>query len=133
MTLKGSCLCGEVKFEIEGDYEHFFICHCRYCQKDTGSAYAANLFIKSGSFNWLSGQEKVKDFNLSSTRHVKSFCSECGSAVPNTKMGSGTCIVPAGCLDDEVQFKPQAHIFAESQANWEKELKSIKCFPGFPL
>lgn len=132
MTMKGSCLCGEVTFEIEGDFERFFLCHCSYCRKDTGSAHAANLFTNIGALRWLSGKEKVKDFNLNSTRHVKSFCSECGSALPNTKMGGDLCIVPAGCLDDEVTLKPEAHIFTDSQANWEKELGSIKCYPGFP-
>ena len=40
----GACLCGAVHFEIEGDFERFFLCHCEYCRKDTGSAHAANLF-----------------------------------------------------------------------------------------
>ena len=43
----GSCLCGAVKFEVHGDFDSFYLCHCRYCQKDTGSAHAANLFSQS--------------------------------------------------------------------------------------
>lgn len=132
MAIKGSCLCGGVTFEIEGEFERFFICHCSYCRKDTGSAHAANLFTKASALTWLSGQKKVKDFQLASTRHVKSFCSECGSALPNTGMGGDICIVPAGCLDDEVTIKPEAHIFTASQASWEQELASIRAFPGFP-
>jgi hypothetical protein len=38
---QGSCLCGEVRFEIEGEFERFFLCHCEYCRKDTGSASRA--------------------------------------------------------------------------------------------
>lgn len=132
MAIKGSCLCGEVAFEIEGEFEHFFICHCSYCRKDTGSAYAANLFIKNSALKWLSGHEQVKNFNLKPTHHVKSFCSNCGSALPNTEMGGDICLVPAGCLDGEVSMKPEAHIFTASQASWEKELGSIKCYPEFP-
>ena len=43
-TYSGSCLCGEIRFEIEGEFELFYLCHCEYCRKDTGSAHAANLF-----------------------------------------------------------------------------------------
>ena len=132
MTIGGSCLCGAVSFEIAGEFDRFFICHCKYCQKDTGSAHAANLFTTASSLRWLSGHEKVIDFNLETTRHVKSFCSCCGSALPNTKMGGDICVVPAGCLDDPVPIKPQAHIFTNSKASWEKELQSITSFPDFP-
>lgn len=43
----GSCLCGEVHYEIEGAFERFYLCHCTHCRKDTGSAHAANLFSSS--------------------------------------------------------------------------------------
>ena len=43
-SIPGSCLCGAVRFEIRGSLERFFLCHCRRCQKDTGTAHAANLF-----------------------------------------------------------------------------------------
>ncbi len=132
MTIKGSCLCGGVTFEISGEFKRFFICHCSYCRKGTGSAYAANLFTKKSALKWLSGHEHVKNFKLGETRHVRSFCSECGSALPNTTMEGETCMVPAGCLDDEVSIKPDAHIFVDSQASWEGELASAKRFPGFP-
>jgi hypothetical protein len=45
----GSCLCGQVQFELEGTFDAFYLCHCQYCQKDTDSAHAANLFSKTAS------------------------------------------------------------------------------------
>ena len=51
----GSCLCGTVRFEIKGDFDSFYLCHCQYCQKDTGSAHAANLFSQSAKLVWRSG------------------------------------------------------------------------------
>src|SRR5262245_45959705 len=65
----GSCLCGAVRFEIAGDFEHFYLCHCQHCRKDTGSAHAANLFSSKASLKWLAGQDKVTVFNLPNTRH----------------------------------------------------------------
>ena len=132
MTIKGSCLCGAVTFKIAGQFDHFYLCHCSYCRKDTGSAHAANLFANSRALTWLSGQSKVKSFNLPGTRHVKSFCSDCGSAVPNTSMGGDICVVPAGSLDQEPNIKPDAHIFTASKADWTKLLADTPHFSGPP-
>ncbi|WPU64545.1 GFA family protein [Peredibacter starrii] len=126
---KGSCLCGSVNFEIDGDFESFFLCHCKHCQKDTGSAYAANLFSTKAKLKWISGKEHVKTYNLPGTRHAKSFCSECSSAVPNE---AGFLQVPAGSLDTQFNLKPNAHIFCSSSANWERGLENIQQFEKFP-
>ena len=131
MTIAGSCLCGDVRFEVEGEFEHFYLCHCSYCRKDTGSAHAANLFSSRAKLTWISGKDKVKDFNLPSTRHVKSFCSNCGSALPNTLMGGGIVMVPAGSLDSKIPVKPDAHIFIASRAEWDEGLEHIEKMDTF--
>lgn len=132
MTTKGSCLCGEVQFEIHGDFEHFFLCHCEHCRKDTGSAFAANLFSTTARLTWLSGKEMVTIYNLPDTRHVKSFCACCGSALPTTQMEGGLVVVPAGSLDTSMSVKPNAHIFVSSKANWDEDLDKIPKIPGLP-
>ena len=132
MSIKGSCLCGAVQFEIDGRFDHFFLCHCQYCQKDTGSAHASNLFSSSAKLTWISGQDKVKTFQLPDTLHVKSFCSECGSALPSVQMNESSLITPAGCLDDDIDFKPNAHIFTSSRARWDKNLETITEYKKLP-
>ncbi|WP_150466411.1 GFA family protein [Francisella sp. SYW-9] len=132
MSVKGSCLCGSVSFELDGDFESFFLCHCSYCRKDTGSAHAANLFSKNANLKWNSGQELVKNFKLPSTRHTKSFCKECGSAVPIEVVDLGLVVVPAGSLDDDITIKPTAHIFTASRAKWEENLAEVHSFEAFP-
>ena len=132
MSTNGSCLCGEVRFEIEGDFESFLLCHCKYCQKDTGSAHASNLFSTSAKLAWLAGEELVRIFNLPSTLHARSFCSKCGSALPSIQMDGELLVVPAGSLDDSVAIKPNAHIFVASKASWEDELETIPGFAGPP-
>src|SRR3974390_971740 len=92
----GSCLCGAVRFEIQGEFERFYLCHCEYCRKDTGSAHAANLFSSTAILKGVSGEERVKRFNLPATRHNKAFCSTCASALP--KMNGKLLVVPAGSL-----------------------------------
>lgn len=130
MSIKGSCLCGSVKFEIDGEFDNFFLCHCSYCRKDTGSAHASNLFSNNAKLKWNLGQELVKNFNLPSTRHIKSFCSGCGSAMPFE--ASNLVVVPAGSLDDQVSIKPTAHVFMASKANWDQDLEEVHSFDAFP-
>ena len=128
----GSCLCEQVKFEIEGNFESFYLCHCKHCQKDTGSAHAANLFSTTAKLGWIQGQDKIKTFNLPSTRHIKSFCHECGSAVPSIQMEGKLLVVPAGSLDTKIEISPTAHIFNSSEASWTKKLENIPKFDKYP-
>ena len=127
----GSCLCGDVQFELVGDFEKFFLCHCQRCQKSTGSAHAANLFCHPKTFRWLKGEELVKTYRLPDTRHSKSFCSQCGSAVPTYVEKLGLAVVPAGCLDTPISKKPDARIFVGNSASWTKALDNIPSFDQF--
>lgn len=128
----GSCLCGEVRFEIEGTFERFYLCHCEYCRKDTGSAHAANLFSSTARLKWVSGEDKVRLFNLPSTRHTKCFCSICGSALPCMQMNGELLAVPAGSLDSDVSVRPNAHIFVSSKAGWDEALDEIPMIAKLP-
>lgn len=132
MTHSGSCLCGNVQFEIDGTFDGFFLCHCKYCQKDTGSAHAANLFSADGELRWLSGANSVTNFRLPTTRHVRSFCSLCGSALPSAPIQGEPLLVPAGSLDSEVPTMPQCHLFLASKANWDNQLEKVPGFDSFP-
>jgi hypothetical protein len=129
---KGSCLCGKVEFSFEGRIDHFFLCHCEYCQKDTGSSNAANLISLAGKLNFSKGNEVVKNFKLKSTRHRKSFCNECGSSLPFVQEEEGITVIPAGSLDSSVTMTPHGHIFFGSKANWENGLDAIPKFENFP-
>jgi hypothetical protein len=126
----GSCLCGAVTFEVHGGFERFFLCHCSRCRKDTGSAHAANLFSSTARLDWLSGQEKVRTYRLPQSRHARSFCSVCGSALPIVE--EGFIVVPAGSLDSELAITPDAHIFAASRASWDRNLSGMAAFDALP-
>ncbi|RXQ95983.1 GFA family protein [Ancylomarina salipaludis] len=132
MKHTGSCLCGKISFEIDGDFESFFLCHCEYCRKDTGSAHAANLFSSTARLKWLSGENQVKTFQYKSTRHFKSFCPNCGSALPNIQIDGKHLVVPAGCLETDVPIQAQAHVFLKSKANWDTNLENLPKFDQFP-
>jgi hypothetical protein len=128
----GSCLCGAVRFEIAGEFEHFYLCHCEHCRKDTGSAHAANLFSSAATLKWVSGEDQVRQFNLPATQHSKCFCGTCGSAVPMLQMNGKLLVVPAGSLNSELSIRPDAHIFMSSRACWDNALEKVPMIDRFP-
>ncbi|MFI0396208.1 GFA family protein [Paracoccus jiaweipingae] len=128
----GSCLCGAVRFRIQGLFDHFFLCHCSRCRKDTGAAHAANLFSDTARILWLKGQDNVRMFRLPQTRHVKSFCVTCGSALPSLITPSGPLMVPAGSLDSPVSIRPAAHICFASRADWTDSIDKAPRYAGLP-
>jgi hypothetical protein len=128
----GSCLCGTVRFEIEGDFERFYLCHCEYCRKDTGSAHAANLFSSTARLKWVSGESEATLFTLPSTRHAKCFCSICGSALPKVQMNGELLVVPAGSLNSEISIRPDAHLFISSKAGWDEALENVPKLETLP-
>ncbi len=132
MTYTGSCLCGVVAFEITGEFDSFYLCHCRHCQKDTGSAHGANLFSSGAKLLWKSGESKVQTFQLPKTRHVKCFCSVCGSALPSVQMNGSLLVVPAGSLDQDLSIKPTAHIYTASAPTWSENLEQVVSFDKLP-
>lgn len=127
----GSCLCGKATFQVRGEFDGFYLCHCRYCQKDTGSAHAANLFARGATLTWLSGADSVTTFTLPGTRHCKCFCGFCGSALP-VSQEDALLVVPAGCLDTAVSIAPTAHIFTSSKAIWDAHLERVPVFDTLP-
>ena len=133
MNYNGSCQCGEVHYKVEGTVTGFFLCHCRYCQKDTGSAHAANLFVPQGKLSWESGFDFVRTFCVPNTRHQKSFCIQCGSALPNEQSKDDVIVIPAGSLDGEFAIRPNAHLFSASRAPWDHNLEDLRVFDQLPL
>jgi hypothetical protein len=126
----GSCLCGNVRYEVQGPFERFYLCHCPHCRKDSGSAHAANLFSSAARLTWLSGQDSTATYTLPGTRHTRSFCTACGSALPVAD--HGMIVVPAGSLDTDIAMSPDGNIFTASRAAWDHDLHAARDFPAFP-
>lgn len=132
MKVQGSCLCNQVRFEVEGEPSGFFLCHCSRCRKGSGSAHAANLFLSNGRLTWLSGETQTTRFDLPGSRHARHFCATCGSPVPLALPEHSLIQIPAGALDDALVLSPDAHIFTASRAAWDNELSTLPEFSGMP-
>ena len=78
VTLSGSCLCGGVKYRVEGDLLTSVNCHCSMCRKAHGAAFRSGAVVKAQNFSWLQGEELVTDYRSSEQMH-RMFCRTCGS------------------------------------------------------
>jgi len=132
MTYYGSCLCGTISYKIEGTLEHFFLCHCVKCQKDSGSAHAANLFSNNAQLIWVTGESNIQVYNHKQEGHIKAFCKTCGSALPNIQLNGELLVVPAGSLDTEIHLRPTSHIYYDERASWDNYLEQIMKLPKGP-
>lgn len=130
IILKGSCLCGAVKYEVSGEPKRFYHCHCSRCRKATGTGHASNIFFQPGSLKWITGEEHVRAFKVpEAKRFTNSFCTNCGSRLPRQAAGTDLVMIPAGSLDDGVPITPQARIFAGSRATWSCDGDGLPVYP----
>ncbi len=131
--IKGSCLCGQVRWVLTGPFDAFHLCHCSRCRKATGSAHAANIFSRTENITWLSGENLIKRFDLpEAERFSKCFCTRCGSTVPCVSRTGQYLLIPVGTLDDDPGITPGDNIFWADRAAWYDDgLKSEK-FDAYP-
>jgi len=129
----GSCLCGDVAYEITGAPMLMYQCHCSRCRKGRSSAHGANLFYKHDAFRWIRGEEQVVDYQLpQALRFGVAFCRQCGGATPRVSAARGVVVVPAGPLDTDPGMKPMAHIFVASKAPWFEITDAVPQFSELP-
>jgi hypothetical protein len=123
-TTLGSCLCGDVAYEITGPAVAMYQCHCSRCRKGRAAAHGANVFYQAADFRWTRGESLVADYKLpAAARFGVAFCRKCGGATP--RVAGVTAVVPAGPLDTDPMVRPLAHIFVASKAPWFEIADSI--------
>jgi len=133
-TLTGRCLCGAVQYEINGEAERFYYCHCSRCRKLTGSGFASNLLVSPvDCLRWIKGEDKLKRYKVpEAERFYNLFCSECGSPMPRVVEVLNGVLIPAGSLNEEPPIAPSARIFWESRAEWTCPDESLPVFAEYP-
>ena len=116
--MRGKCLCGVIEFELDGDVPNLYQCHCSLCRKVTGSAANAALRIAADRFEWISGNDQIREF-ITESGFKSHFCSTCGSPVPNLTSNDRAYWIPVGLLEETGQLELVAHLYVESRASWD--------------
>lgn len=130
--MKASCLCGGVKFEIDGEFEYAGYCHCSECQKFSGSANSVFGGLKKEQLRVVQGKELMSYYTKYPGSHV-AFCSQCGSCLLNEKIDWETTNIRLGLLDDATAIEPSFHVYVASGApwhHWQDELPKFDELPG---
>ena len=120
--IRGSCLCGAVRFEIASVVGPFELCHCSRCRKASGSAFLPYVKVRREHLTFIRGSELVTTYEApireAPPAYRACFCSRCGSLVPDPNATSPLLEVPAGSLDDDPGLRPQRHIYVEANSQW---------------
>ncbi|MCG8592316.1 MAG: GFA family protein [Proteobacteria bacterium] len=130
----GSCLCGRFAFELDGPLKFMSHCHCSFCRKVHGAAFATYAGAPAAGFRWRSGEGEQSRYASSKTLE-RPFCPTCGSKVPGSAEGE-LLFLPMGLLDGDPGARAEAHIFAASKPAWDEINDGLPAFdaapPGYP-
>ncbi|HED19220.1 MAG TPA: GFA family protein [Gammaproteobacteria bacterium] len=134
VNLGGSCLCGAVQFEIIGEAQRFYHCHCKRCRKLTGSGHASNVLVTpESSLSWKTGEELLRRYKVpEAERFYNCFCSQCGSPMPRVVPELNGVLISAGTLDSDPPIQPQARIFWDSRADWSCSAGDVPVYSEYP-
>ena len=132
---EGGCLCGEARYLVSGYPEPRGVCHCRYCQLRTGSAFAVLAYFKPENFSLKSGQLTHYGFTSESGKQWDiNFCSKCGTTVYYQLEAWGDLIgIDSGTFDPPSFFFDIAgEVFTDSKAHFLGDIKADRHFEKFP-
>lgn len=125
----GSCLCGSVTYEIDGELGNIILCHCSRCRKVNGSAFGAVSPIASANFRVVKGEDVLRSFSVDGVHRF--FCSTCASPIVSRRDAMPHIVrVRIGSLDTPIDMPIAAHIFTGSKAEWYEILDDHPQYEG---
>ncbi len=127
MTVRaGSCLCGARAYEIEGDIDAVWVCHCSRCRKASGSNGNSILIVTRDRFRWVRGEDHEDTFALPSGYSI-TRCRTCGTPLP-AETDETNIYVTAGTLDAPLNKGVRTHLFCGSRADWDRDESDVRYF-----
>lgn len=134
----GECICGAVKFTTEGNPERITVCHCRWCQQRTGTAFGTEVVF-------LKENVAFEDKDIGSYRHISDesgrwvdvhFCTKCGTNLGLTlEIKPEIRSVPAGTFSNPNWFDEVSptlrHVYTRSKRHWGEISKGVESFEGY--
>ncbi|MFC5497503.1 GFA family protein [Caenimonas terrae] len=120
-VLDGGCSCRHVRYQLHGPPLFVHCCHCTWCQRESGSAFALNAMVESDRVQLLAGEVEVVDTPSASGKGQQiARCPHCKVAVWSNYAGAGAAVrfVRVGTLDEAGRLPPDIHIFTSTKQPW---------------
>jgi hypothetical protein len=119
--LTGRCLCGAVQYESPGPTLFAAVCHCRDCQRASGSGGLPVLGVPKASFSFSGPVKQSRVRGGSGRAAVRNFCTECGCLLFGTpEVAPEMVTIYAGSLDDPAAFDPKEALFTSQRPAWAR-------------
>jgi len=116
--IQGSCLCGAIRYQIDGALGPVTHCHCSQCRKAHGAAFGTYARVEWAEFKLISGEDEIASYS-SSSGVCRTFCARCGSTLQFIRESKpGSFSLALGTLDSDPGVAPAHHIFVGSKAPW---------------
>lgn len=132
--IEGGCDCRTVRYRLESPPLFVHCCHCRWCQRETGSAFALNAMIEADRVTALCGTPEIVDTpsNSGKGQHI-ARCPSCRLALWSHYASAGPVLrfVRVGTLDDPDRLPPDIHIFTSSKQPWVVIPPDMRAVPEY--
>ena len=132
-VLEGRCSCGEVRYRMLKNPLFVHACHCTWCQRETGTAFALNAMIEAEFLEYEGAVEEVETPSASSKGQVICRCPKCKVAVWSYYAGMGRLVafLRVGTLEEPSACPPDIHIFTSTKQEWLKLDDRVPVVPGW--
>ncbi len=130
----GGCACRRVRYRVKREPIIVHCCHCTWCQRESGSAFAVNAVLEAANVDLIAGEVEIIPTPSQSGKGQKiARCPSCQVAVWSHYAGSGDafCFVRVGTLDRPALMPPEIHIFTSTKQPWVTLPVGAKVFPEF--
>lgn len=134
LPLDGGCTCGEVRYRLASGPLIVQCCHCRWCQRESGAAFALNAMIETDRLRLLRGRPLIETIPSSSGKGQQvARCPDCMVALWSHYAGGGATFayVRVGTLDDPDRLPPDIHVFTASKQPWVVIPEGARAVPEF--
>jgi hypothetical protein len=125
-TVAGGCLCGAVRYRIDGEPLGSGTCQCRSCRRASAAAIVPWIRVEAERFAFTAGRPVEFSSSPSVTR---TFCGRCGTPLTYRRASDGGTLDVTTCsLDDPERFPPVAHVWTSHQLSWIRLADGLPCF-----
>ena len=134
LSLEGGCTCGATRYRLLSRPMFVHCCHCRWCQRETGTAFALNALIEADRVTLVQGEvEALIIPTLSGKGQKISRCPQCRIALWSNYPGAGDIVrfVRVGTLDDPDELPPDIHIYTDSKQPWVVIPEGVPAVPEY--